>query len=132
AAAYQGSVPASTTLCSVSLLTFGNVVGNNNSCSEQQGVGNFTRLPSTPNRIEGRFMTSGSNLSGRVELDRGGTFGVSGSRLTISESEISRGQSVVIVAPGADVVIDGNIEYFGGELRSAAEIPQVVIIARNI
>ena len=45
---------------------------------------------------------------------------------------IAKGQWVIINAPGADVTIAGDILYEGTDLRSIADIPQLVIIAKNI
>jgi len=55
------------------------------------------------------------------------------SDLTISGGEINKGQWIVINAPDVDVNIIGEINYYGGnDLKSISDIPQVVIIAKNI
>lgn len=51
--------------------------------------------------------------------------------LTINKSDIPAGKSVVIIASGT-VTIAGDISYTDGTLTKLRDIPQVVIIARDI
>jgi hypothetical protein len=51
--------------------------------------------------------------------------------LTITDSAIPAGRSVVIIATGT-VTIDGNITYSDAAISNIKDIPQVVIIAPNI
>lgn len=131
AAGYQGRSTANM-LCGVSLLTFGNNGTSNDGCLNQE-VGSYTRLPSTTPRLGDRFNSGFTgNMSGTVNLNgRNGTYSASGN-VAINASTISKGRSVVIVAPNRDVTIRGDIEYDDGDLGSIDDIPQVVIIARNI
>lgn len=52
--------------------------------------------------------------------------------IVISAKTLQRGQWVVINAPNADVTITGNINYTNTELQSISQIPQMIIIAKNI
>lgn len=130
ASGYQGRSTVNA-LCGVSLLTFGNNGLDNTGCSNQD-IGTYSRLPSTTPRLQDRFTANSGNLSGTVSLNgRNGTFSAQ-NNISISSSTINSGQSVIIVAPNANVTINGDIEYDDGDLRSVSDIPQVVIIARNI
>lgn len=51
--------------------------------------------------------------------------------LTISRSDIAKGRSVIVLASGT-VTISDDITYTNGNMNSAQDIPQVVIIAKNI
>jgi hypothetical protein len=52
--------------------------------------------------------------------------------ITISAKNIAKGQWMVINAPNAEVTITGDIKYANGPFQSIGDIPQVVIIAKNI
>lgn len=130
AAGYQGRSTVNA-LCGVSLLTFGNNGLDNTGCSNQD-IGTYSRLPSTTPRLQDRFTANSGNLSGTVSLNgRNGTFSAQ-NNISISSSTINSGRSVIIVAPNANATINGDIEYDDGDLSSVSDIPQVVIIARNI
>ncbi len=61
----------------------------------------------------------------------GGTVTASGN-LKITGGTLSKGRWVVINAQNSNIVISGNITYEDTGLTSAADIPQLVIIGRNI
>lgn len=52
--------------------------------------------------------------------------------ITLGARTIARGQWVVINAPGADVTINGNLVYDNGPFQSVSDLPQLIIIAKNI
>lgn len=118
-------------LCGVSYLTFGNSDGS--SCQPNISMGGYNRLPSVSPNIAGLF-DSGSalNYSGANLNGKNGVYRVQGQSINIAASTIERGRSVVVLAPQANVNIRGDIEYTDDELRSVGDIPQVVIIAKNI
>lgn len=127
------SAPRSTaSVCGTSLLTFANTL-NTAACGQDTTLGDFSTNRSMPD-VASAFITTSSTpaLSGSVDLSsRNGLYRAT-SNLTITGGSISRGQSVIINAPGRTVTITGNITYDGGPINSIENIPQVVIIAENI
>lgn len=96
---------------------------------------NFRPLPGVASYFSS--LTNKQPVVGSVDLSSL-TFSTSGpivvrtaSDLTITGGNIAPGRSVVIVASGT-VTITGDINYSNGTLTSLNEIPQVVIIAKNI
>lgn len=132
--AYVGGA-STDVMCSLSLLTLTN--GGNPTCNASN-IGHYTHTTTSPN-IAGRFPISpttpyitdtsislmGDNLSG--------LYAVTPATLQISGGgDIPVGRWVVINAPNTDVTINGNIRYTSNDLTSIADVPQVIIIARNI
>lgn len=113
------------------LLTFAN---NGNSAAPcTSGNGCYTHGTSIPD-VAARFRTApatGSIGSGTLNGKAKGIYSGSGP-INIDASSIPAGTWIVINAPDSDVTITGNIEYAAGPFTSAAQIPQVVIMARNI
>lgn len=137
ASGYAGGVTAST-LCAVSNLSFSNHIGTNSCVDNKIGQYTFKAAVST---VAGRFPASaGTVISGDqsvVGLTSGKTYtnDASGSeiRLTAKNNDkLGAGQWVVINAPGATVKIMNNLVYTNGALTSISQIPQLVIIAKNI
>jgi hypothetical protein len=137
-------VGSTTTLCQLSLLTFTNRVSNTASCN-QAAIGNY-RFRSTMPNIASRFPVTSSSP---VLINPGGgsvslfdTVNSTGSRVYTAPnnyslnirggSEIPAGRWLVLNAPNSDVTITEDIRYTNGPLSSISQIPQVVIIARNI
>jgi hypothetical protein len=126
----NGSVAA--TLCSLSVLTFSNTA-TSGSCNENT-IGRYT-TPNIPSTIAARYLTSDStpDLKGSVAI--GGLSGLyqstSGS-LTVLGGDIPAKRWVVINAPNTTVTISNNITYTTGVISNIHDIPQVVIIAKNI
>lgn len=134
-------------LCSLSVLTF-TLTGSGSGCGV---IGNYSQVTVAPN-VSARFPINvpaaaagsgnpadpavlpsnnvnltGNNLSGHYQARAGAT------ALTVSSSQrIPAGRWVVINAPEATVTINSNIQYTDAALNSLSDIPQVVIIARNI
>ncbi len=131
AAGYAGGVSV-TDFCQVSLLSFVNATSN--ICTSSTIIGNFAHTSSLPN-ISARFPAvsattlpaSNTNLDGLQ-----GAYTTNASTYTISASSLSAGRWVVINAPDTTVIISGNINYSAGTINSVNQIPQAVIIARNI
>lgn len=108
-------------------------------------AGNFTAGSSTfrPFPNAGQYFSSltstiannGGSCSGNVGQD---TFSTGSAvqvchagNLTLSGGTLNAGQSAVIVASG-DVAINGNLTYANGPYTSLTQLPQLVIIAKNI
>lgn len=130
-----GTKPAN--LCGVSLLTFNNYTGS--SCNSAT-IGKYA-ISSVAPRISARFPVSQNvpsnnvNLTGLVSSTSGTqVYGATaGVRLTVmAPTPIDGGHAIVINAPDTDVEINSDIIYASGPFSSARDIPQIVIIARNI
>lgn len=129
---YAGNGLAGATRCSTGPLTFTN--GTNGNCANNGTFGGYSTGQSIPD-VASSFPTNGATNIGAnrtVSLTTySGTYVASGT-LTITTSNITRGRSVIIIAPTATVNIQGNLRYNNSVLRSISDIPQVVIVARNI
>ncbi len=123
------------TLCATSLLTFSNQVGN--SCVANK-IGQYT-LAGTGTQVASRFPITASTplLAGTVNVDTlasGRTYTTAANVAInlMANNPIPAKKWVVINAPNADITITKNITYTSATLTSVADIPQLVIIARNI
>jgi len=130
------TVGSSSNLCAVSLLTFANA--GSTSCGAGSTLGGYKNTSIAPN-IAGRFPLSSktpqlpSNAIDITGNDLSGLYTSSSATLAVvSSSEIAAGQWVVVNAPNSTVTIGGDIHYTAGQLHSVRDIPQVVIIAKNI
>jgi len=102
-------------------------------CGSTTTYGAYKTNNTMPN-VSGYFLTTATTptLSGNVDLgDKQGTY-KGAATINITGGTIKRGQSVIINAPNSNVTISGNITYTNGAYTSIDDIPQVVIIARNI
>lgn len=125
----SGSVRGNT--LNPNLLTFANSGNNVATCGTSLGCyGQTGSLPDIGSRFRTStttpVMTSRSLTSSATGVYRGS------GNITISASTIAAGKWIVINAPGANVTIAGDIAYAQGPFSSAAQIPQVIIIANNI
>lgn len=128
---------ASNDLCSLSLLTLSN---RNGSSCQSASVGNFTFTSTAPN-VATRFPVT-SNIGGNSvdlrTLAHSQTYSVGPATLNVSSSQpfadngAGKGRWVVINDPGVDVTITSNLNYANNTLSQIDDIPQIVIIARNI
>lgn len=142
ASGYAGGIKAtatsSTNLCQLSLITFTNVK-TDGACSVSM-IGNYKiSSPSPAQTIADRFIPDAPVISndptGKVKLESLVSSKVypATSNITLtSAGKIPKGKWVVIKAPNNTVTIASNIEYTTDPLSNASEIPQVVIIAKNI
>lgn len=136
AAGYSGGSNTGN-ICSMSLLTVANNQGT--SCDSTQ-LGMFTHSKPVPN-VADRFSPT---APGPISNSPGATVDISTVTpsliYTTSQSELNitsanafgAGRWVVINAPSTTVTIKSNINYTDGTLSAIADIPQVVIIAKNI
>jgi len=123
-------------LCALSLLTIANNVKPN--CDKDR-VGGYTSGSSAPN-IASRFTVSAPTLIGGASVDIRnlapslvhGTAATQANLTLTSSSPFPAGRWVVINAPNTTVTIGSNIDYTTGALSGISDIPQVVIIAKNI
>lgn len=79
-----------------------------------------------------------NNLSATDAIDLNGNDVQSGlyqkdiGNLTINTSKLEAGKSVIVYVPEGTVTIAGNIDYSNGPYTDISQIPQLVIIAKNI
>ena len=126
---YAGGYPNAIT-CKANMLTFTNATTG--PCDTSTAFGGYV-ASGTLGAISSRFPTSGTVLTGAQTL--GSLKGYYSAVTDISVSggtEIAAKQWIVINAPTSTVTITGNISYTTSRLTSATDIPQVVIIAKNI
>jgi hypothetical protein len=125
-----------TNLCSLSVLTISN---NTGAGCQAAAVGNYASGSTAPN-IASRFPVT-SNISGGAvdikNLASARTYSINNATLDVSSSQSigmngTKGKWIVINDPDATVTITSNINYTNSNLASVDDIPQVVIIARNI
>jgi len=137
ASGYAGGV-TTTNLCGVSYLTFSNKVGTS-SCSDAK-IGQYT-FKASVSTIAGRFpAAAGTQIAGAQDIDSlasGKTYtnNTAGNEILLTSAvnaTVPAGKWVVINAPNATVKIMNNIVYTNDALTSVAQIPQVIIIAKNI
>jgi hypothetical protein len=130
---YVGGSPSSNLCGKLSVLTFTNANATG-SCSESS-VGNYPTTSTAPS-IAARFPVNSStpSLTGVVDIaSKSGLFRVTDATLTIaSNGAIPAGRWVVINAPNTTITITRDIRYTTDSLTSISQIPQVVIIAKNI
>ena len=127
--AYNGGL-GSYSACAVSQLVFTNA--GTSVCSGTTQIGNYSSAQSIPN-VGAAFQTSSSTPTfsslndttlRRVETATG--------TVNIGGGTVQARDWLVLNAPNATVNITGNITYTNATLHSAAEIPQVIIIANCI
>lgn len=139
ASGYAGGVTP-TSLCGVSYLSFANKEGAS-SCSDAK-IGRYT-FKSGTSTIAGRFPAAGGvQIAGAQDIAGAGfqsgktyTNNAAGADILLTSApsaSIPTGKWFVINAPNATVKIMNNIVYTNAPLASVADIPQVIIIAKNI
>lgn len=135
---YAGGV-GTTNLCSaLSLLSFSNASNPASPTCDANKIGRYTSGDASQiDAIISRFTpTAGApTLSGTKDIQSltSGTVYLGSGTLTLtSRGTIPAGKWVVINAPSATVRIAQNIQYTTASLASAKDLPQVVIIAKNI
>lgn len=123
----------------LSLLTFANATGSGSPATcNSSNIGRYA--PTSPSQFDAlktRFaVTAGApNLTGNINvagLTSKSVYPGSGIINLSSSTDIPAGKWVIINAPDATVRITSDIRYTNAVLTSAADIPQLVIIARNI
>jgi len=134
-AVFAGQGQQNSTVCSSSVLSFVNASDSSGKCVDSKDIGKYATTKIMPD-VEASFPSSaaiGNLKSGDLTTGtlKSGIYTTSGA-LTLSGGNISKGQWVVLSAPDADITIDGDIKYTNEVLNSATDIPQLIIIAKNI
>ena len=78
-----------------------------------------------PNDITGRDNYSLSNVSSGIYQKKNGN-------LILDATSVGKGKSLVLYVPDGTVTINGDISYDNGPYNAIDQIPQLVIIAKNI
>lgn len=115
-------------------LTFANTEGAYGHYTQENGMGAVANMVEyfvqgrTPvadlSTVESTAFNGGGVTSGLYVKPQG--------NLTIERSNLEKGKMVIVHVPDGTVTINGNITYQGGAYSSMSEIPQMIIIARNI
>lgn len=125
---------ATATNCSISSLSF--TSGGTDGCTATTSIGKYNTAKTLPD-VGASFPVTSSTASlgnnATVNLTPLSTgLNTATGTLHISGGQINKGKWHVINAPNADIVIDGNIDYNPGTMQSITDIPQVVLIGKNI
>ncbi|MEI6850417.1 MAG: hypothetical protein WCK26_00440 [Candidatus Saccharibacteria bacterium] len=128
ASAFAGGLPSAQP-ADIPRLSFANdgIVGT---CSSP---GCYAMANSIPD-VAASFPTDNKTVGATISDFSGmqGTYKNTETSITISGGTIAKNKWIVINAPTANVTIEGNINYTSDSLNSINEIPQLVIIAKNI
>lgn len=116
--------------CYYSTLTFTN--SGSTTCTNTTTLGGYTNASSLVDVASGFSTTAAPNAPTGDLANLQGVYTTSGNLNVWASNVISKNRWVVINAGNSDVTITGNINYDTSTLYSTTEVPQVVIIARNI
>lgn len=123
------NILGSNDVCKYSKITFTNA-GNALSCSNSTPKGFYSSGGMIPDIASGFPVINGSLPGGNLSSVGSGNYGTSGN-INISGGDIEKGKTIIINT-NSDVTISGDIKYTTASMNNLGEIPQVVIIARNI
>ncbi len=117
-----------------SKLTYGNNGNGTSECTSEFGCYTHgdTTLPDPSLRYP--ISTSTPRVSGAISVDSlpNDVVTSDAGNITLTGGNVPRRKSTVINAPNANVHISGNITYESGGLAAASDLPQLIVIARNI
>lgn len=139
ASGFAGGASSGNLCLSLSKLSFVNTRPDSTppSCDVDQ-IGRYAMsTPSPATALAAHFPTGGATvLRGSVNtsvLAKNTTYTGDGSPISLSSSaELGKGEWIVINAPTSDVRITSDLRYTSALLSNVSELPQMVIIARNI
>lgn len=135
-AAYAGSSGLkNATNCKVNPLTFANAI--NNICNDSVSFGGYVNSQAIADVAASFQVTSstkklGSSPSINLSNSSYKSIQTATGDINITGGTVKAGRWFVLNAPKANVTISGNIKYTSGKISSIYDIPQVVIIAKNI
>ena len=134
---FNSAILSHPSTCQFSVLSFNNFNGGHD-CSGTIGLYDTTRtVPDITLESIMRADTTVSPLSGAdidISTSEGsGSVGYNASSdINITGGTIAAGSSIIISAPNNTITIKGDINYSNGPFSDIKNIPQVVIIAKNI
>ena len=119
--------------CSYSPMTFTNVGASQSACGSSS-IGGYVNNARIPDVASYYPTTTATPIMPSNGLSNQGISGVyrATTDLTLNGGALQKGRWLVINAPNSTVTINGNITYNGDGLGSISEIPQLIIIAKNI
>lgn len=119
--------------CSWSVLSFVNTEKRAAGCSINSKIGSYTDNRMIPD-IASSFgvQSSTPSVSGTVNVSSLAGVNKALTDIIISGGTIAKGRWAVIYAPNNNVTISGDIRYVNGPFKVLEDIPQLVIIAKNI
>lgn len=129
---YDGSVASNQELWSK--LTFANSGSEFGKFTGENGMGKITNMAEyfIKGRVPVRDLAADNTVSFNGSSVANGLYRKESGNLIIDSSTLDRGKSVIVHVPNGTVTINGNLAYNGGPYSSINEIPQMVIIAKNI
>lgn len=134
--AFAGSGLENSTVCNYSTLTFVNATTSNpaTNCSDTGTIGGYSSGLDIPNVAANFPISSSTPVYNNTTPNPQGVYQADANNdpITVSAKNIAKGQWAVINAPNADVTITGDIKYDNSALQSIHDIPQMVIIAKDI
>lgn len=117
-------------------LSFTNSVSSSANCLSTTTIGSYSSIRALPDIASVFPATNAPRLASNdlANQSRQGVFTLdpNTTSFNLAGGTIQSGRWVVLNAPNATVTITGNITYSSAALSTIANIPQVVIIARNI
>ena len=137
--AFAGRGLAHATTCSYTFLTIANATNSNCKSTPTSNYGLYNTARRIPD-VAGSFpvTSAGSTLSGTVDVSGlSGMYKTSGP-LVISGGTLQKGQTVVINTYNSvtkqyqDITVAGDIKYTTDTMSLASDIPQLIILAKNI
>lgn len=129
---YDGSVASNQSLWSK--LTFANTGEEMGHYTNVTGMGKATTMADY--FIQGREvvkdLVSENTISFRGDDVVNGLYTKTNGNITLEASVLEKGKMVILNVPDGVVTINGNLSYAGGTYSSVGEIPQLIIVAKNI
>jgi hypothetical protein len=122
--------------CNISSLSFTNTNAGSSTCAYATSIGNYKNANSIPD-VADSFPGTGNPISGSSIVPSGlpsvvdNTYNANGD-ITLIQSELPIGKTVVIKAPDNKVIIAGNQTYANGPYKGIGQLPQLIIIAKEI
>lgn len=129
---YGGAVAANPDLWSK--LTFANTLGEYGHYTSTTNMGPVTNTAEyfLRGRAIARDLTSVSEVAINGADAATGLYQKPNGNLALDASTLEKGKLVIVSVPEGTVTIRGNLSYAAGPYGSMNEIPQLIIIARNI
>jgi hypothetical protein len=131
--AYAGLGLTNATVCKESQLSFTNAA-DSSGCKDNGTIGKYATTQFAPDVAASFPLTSTTPTIGSNDISdqaKSGLFTASG-QVSLSGGTLQKSRWLVLNAPNADVTINGNITYTTDQLQTIYDIPQLIIIAKNI
>lgn len=132
AGGYDGAVASNPDLWSK--LTFANTLGEYGRFTSPTNMGPVTNTAEyfLRGRTVARDLASVTDIAINGQDAPVGLYQKTNGNLALDASTLEKGKMVIVNVPDGTVTIQGNLSYAAGPYGSIGELPQLVIIARNI